>query len=300
MKILLITGLSGTGKSTIVEKLLQYDGYHNIKSFTDRPQRKEEKDVFSNHIFVSSDRMESLLKVNSDIVAQTQIERYSYCTFFSQFDENMVNVYIVDLKGMNDVIESFPYADIMTVLIRRNNCDVDSCRKCRNLAVPARDDVDFCLDNNGPIENIKSIAGTLNVLVKNDFFKKPSHKAHTIEDLLECCDKKEEYLSNIRMSLEKQKWYRDKPIYDDFCKFLQKDIDEFDVCIKQENEPFFDDGCCKFDVQIIPEEELSWPEECRLSELATKSLWKFKKAFNIDSSIILNFSISIINKVDVI
>lgn len=293
MKILLITGQSGVGKSTIVKYLLEYDGYKNIKSFTDRPQRREERDGFSNHIFVNHDRLAAFSSNNNDIVASTQIDKYTYCTFQYQFDKDMINVYIVDLPGMNQVIDFFPHADIMTVLIRRNDIEIENFRQGRNLRVPARDDVHFCLDNNGPIENVKTLAGVLNVLAKNDFFAKPLHKVRTIEDVLQHCDDMDRYISYIRASLSKQKWYRDKPIYDKFCDFLSNDIKEFDFDIDKITSPFFEDGFCAFNVIIIPKEKLDWTQENRLMDLVTQSLWHFQDTFDIPSNILDCFSIVI-------
>lgn len=300
MKILLITGQSGVGKSTIVKYLLEYDGYKNIKSFTDRPQRREERDGFSNHIFVNHDRLAAFSSNNNDVVASTQIDKYTYCTFQHQFDKDMINVYIVDLPGMNQVIDFFPHADIMTVLIRRNDVEIENFRQGRNLRVPARDDVHFCLDNNGPIENAQTLAGVLNVLSKNDFFAKPSHKARTIEDLLQHCDDMDRYIETIRASLLKQQWYRDKPIYDKFCDFIVNDIKEFDFDIEQEHAPFVEDGLSPFYVIIIPKDNLDWSEENRLIELATQSLWHFGEKFDISSNMLDSFSIIIPDKEEVI
>ena len=73
MKIVLIAGRSGAGKSTIFEELSKNtEKYNPILSYTDRPKRKDEK---KGHIFVDSAFMDALLE-RKDVVAQTQIDEY--------------------------------------------------------------------------------------------------------------------------------------------------------------------------------------------------------------------------------
>ena len=116
MKIVLIAGRSGVGKSTIFEELSKNtEKYNPILSYTDRPKRKDEKE---GHIFVDSAFMDALLE-RKDVVAQTQIDEYRYCTLYPQFDEHKVNLYVVDVYGINDTIKSFPQSDIMSLLIQR-------------------------------------------------------------------------------------------------------------------------------------------------------------------------------------
>lgn len=270
MKILLITGQSATGKSTIVKHLLnEYDGYSNIQSYTDRAPRQEEN-KYSDHIFVERETILKMIKTK-EVAATTKINSHRYASFVWQFKDDKVNVYIVDTQGINDIIDTFPYADIMTVLVRRNDVEADNFRLGRNILVPSRDDVDFVLDNNGPIETTKTLAGVINVLVKNDFFKKPRHTIRTLEESIEHCDKMCQYIDSIRKTLEIQRWYRDKPIFMDFVDYLKLNIDEFDFDIRLETHPFYDadDEYCAFYIQLCPKDDLDWEQSNRLLELAT-------------------------------
>lgn len=159
MKILLICGESGVGKSTIAYELSKNDNYSLVRSITDRPKRVKEID----HIFVEKDMMDHAPV--KDIVAYTKIDGYRYCTLFRQFHSEKINIYVVDSPGLRDVRLSFPKADIASVLIRRNNVYIDANRKNRSIQIPTEEDVTFTINNNTTIENavglIKDVCDTL-------------------------------------------------------------------------------------------------------------------------------------------
>lgn len=167
MKILLITGGSGVGKSSIAACLGQDERYNLIKSYTTRPKRAVESD----HFFVSDDEMKDLL-INHKCVAATCINGYYYCSFEHQFDPEKINVYVVDLHGIRDTIEAFPSAGFMTVLITRKNVDIDQTRKNRSVDVPSRNQVDFSIENDS--DSIQSAVVTIKFLTlefDGKFFK---------------------------------------------------------------------------------------------------------------------------------
>ena len=102
MKIILMCGMSGSGKTTIAKKLCEKynERYNFIFSYTDRGKRN--KDEWG-HIFVNSILMDDILEYEN-IVAQSKINKKRYCSIFSQFDKDKINLYIVDVNGINDVI----------------------------------------------------------------------------------------------------------------------------------------------------------------------------------------------------
>ena len=159
MKILLICGESGVGKSTIAYELSKNNDYSLVRSITDRPRRTKEMD----HIFVDKDTMD--YAPVKDIVAYTKIDGYRYCTLFRQFHSEKINVYVVDSPGLRDVRLAFPKADIASVLIKRNNVYIDANRKNRSIEVPTEKDVTFTINNNTTIENavelIKDVCDTV-------------------------------------------------------------------------------------------------------------------------------------------
>lgn len=147
MKILLICGESGVGKSTIAYELSKNDNYSLVRSITDRPKRAKEID----HIFVEKDMMDHAPV--KEIVAYTKIDGYRYCTLFRQFDAEKINIYVVDALGLKDVRTAFPKADIASVLIKRDNVYIDATRKNRSIQIPTERDVTFTIKNNTTIKD---------------------------------------------------------------------------------------------------------------------------------------------------
>ena len=244
MQIILITGQSGTGKTTICKELCNDDRYNFVNSYTDRELR--EKDEWG-HTFVESSYMDLLLE-RSDVVAQTTIDEKRYCTIRSQFDDNKINVYVVDVYGINDVFDAFPFADIMTILIRRNDIEADCVRIGRNVCVPSREDVDFVINNDS---NVESVVGTIQVLVGFDFFKKPSHKVETINDKLDALDDKERHLQEIRKSLLTQLWHLNYPAYKQLINYVSEQVNnyfDFEINITPDTSPEIFDGYLTFNL----------------------------------------------------
>lgn len=262
MKVILLTGLSGSGKTTIAEELCKDDKYNFIFSYTDRPMR--DKNEFG-HTFIKSNYMDLILE-NEDIVAQTKIEEYRYCATKEQFLEDKINVYIVDSFGINDTIKFFPYSDIMIILIRREDIEVDCIRESRDVHVPIRDDVDFVVDNNTTIE---SAVGLIKVLVNFDLFSHPSHLVEEIQDKLDYIDKQYRYLEEIKTSLYTQLWYRDRPLYIKTCKYVEEKVNEefdFNIKVVPDDAPEIVNGHLRFNIVGDYDVDLMWADMYRLTE----------------------------------
>lgn len=270
MKIILLSGQSGSGKTSIGRKLAKNeDKYNFVHSYTDRPMRNSDE---YGHTFVNSKEMDFLLK-RDDIVASTQIKEKRYCTIKSQFDKDKINIYIVDAHGINDTFEAFPRADIMTILIMRDSIDVESERVERDVAIPLREDVDFLINNDTSIE---SAAATIDVLVNANLFKKPSHVSSTIEDSLEAIYEQRRYLQQIEKSLEEQRWYRDQPLYNQLINYVNKQIKkDFDVTIEKDHEPQWDGENCVHTIIAWYKDDIMPAETFRINELLSKHVYDF-------------------------
>lgn len=280
MKILLLLGQSGVGKTTIAKELCKDEKYNFVNSYTDRPARTKNGEEEWGHIFVNTNHMDFILK-DSTLVAKSCIDAHRYCALEYQFVENKINVYIVDLNGLNDVIHHFPRADIMTVLITKSNFTIDDdLRTSRDIALPCREDVDFLIENNN---TVSSAAGTINVLVNHDWFRKPSHVAKTIEDALKDVYEARRYLDEIQASLKFQRWHRDKEIYVELVDFLSKQKYDYDVKIVRDDDPSLDGESCPYYIFVLyKEKELQWVDTDAIYSKVSKYIHQFNDENDLD------------------
>ena len=274
MKIILITGMSGSGKTVIAKKMCEKykDKYNFVNSYTDRGQRVKNE---WGHNFVDTQYMDLLLQ-RPDIVAKTTIDKHRYCTLKNQFDNNKVNIYIADVNGINETINYFPFADIMIVLIRKHDIEVDCIRADRDVQIPSREDVDFLINNNGTIE---SAANLLNAFVNFDLFTKPSHTVLSVEDRLDYIDEQYRFLERARESLYEQLWYDNEYMYKKLCSYVEKQVNDeldLDIEIKPDDAPEIVDGYLTFNVQAEYENgEVTWDKIHAITERVSYHSLKF-------------------------
>ena len=178
MKILLLTGAPGVGKSTISYLLGQDERFNLIKSYTDRPEREDDVD----HIFMKEDDLTNIL-LSKTCAAYTRVDGYRYFTLRSQFRNDKINVYTVDVNGMNDIIKSFPTADFMSVLITRKNVHIDQMRKDRIVEVPPKDQVNFTIDNDEDSpESVVNVLKFLTLYEDGDFFISSHQRVTSLQE----------------------------------------------------------------------------------------------------------------------
>lgn len=173
--IIAIVGLSGAGKDTCADYLAQSKGWNKIISYTTRPKRPDETDNY--HIFVDKfDRMEKPF-------AYLEYGGYEYWTMFSQFLDDVPNVYVIDetslckllraqeiveqiyedaasVQGINDSVLSRIEEQrfkVISVLINRKDISVCTERTARDdgrsLSLNSRS-WDYVIENNGTISEL--------------------------------------------------------------------------------------------------------------------------------------------------
>lgn len=98
----LITGKSGSGKTTIVNYLEETYGLRSLQSYTTRPPRYEGE---VGHIFVTDEEFDAL----ENIVAYTDYNNYRYCATAEQVDE--VDLYVVDVPGVEYLLDRYSNAE---------------------------------------------------------------------------------------------------------------------------------------------------------------------------------------------
>lgn len=121
--MIIVTGKTGSGKSTIVKELMKY-GFHQIITTTSRPKREKEIQDVDYH-FVSED--EFMNKVDQNYFAEYK----AYDTGFGIWryglsKEDMENstdkdIVILTPEGYKDVIRAYPNLEHRLIYIFANN-----------------------------------------------------------------------------------------------------------------------------------------------------------------------------------
>lgn len=97
--ITLIVGRSGTGKSTLEEKLCRDYNLKSIKSYSTRPKRSPDED---SHIFISPSDVDNY----PNKIATTTINGNFYFATKEQLDESQL--YVIDPIGLYELSNNFP------------------------------------------------------------------------------------------------------------------------------------------------------------------------------------------------
>ena len=113
--IIAIVGPSGAGKTLATQILKKKAGIPDIVSYTTRPMREGETNGVEHH-FVSEKDMPDML----EMMAYTYYGGYHYWATFSQVPDDSLCVYVVDEKGLKDLIYA-NFTEIHAVYIDRNN-----------------------------------------------------------------------------------------------------------------------------------------------------------------------------------
>lgn len=91
-------GASGSGKTSIVDKLEVQYNYKSIESYT---TRKPRYDGETGHTFINDTEFDNLV----DIVAYTEYNGFRYCATKQQLNE--ADLYVVDINGVESLLEKY-------------------------------------------------------------------------------------------------------------------------------------------------------------------------------------------------
>ncbi len=109
--LVIISAPSGTGKTTICNKLLERNPDWKFSiSATTRPRRDDEEDGV-NYIFMDVDKFEHYVKFG-DFVEWEWVHGYKYGTLIAPLEDALENgdvmILDIDVKGSQSIIEEFP------------------------------------------------------------------------------------------------------------------------------------------------------------------------------------------------
>lgn len=126
MRIVLLVGISGAGKNTIMQRLLQSDEFHFVISHTTRPPRKNrgvlERDGVEYH-FVSHETMYTMLE-KGEFVEAKKYTNNIYGTSVKEFElaanDHKIAVADVEVQGVEEYMLISPQTVIPIFLLPPN------------------------------------------------------------------------------------------------------------------------------------------------------------------------------------
>ncbi len=129
--IIIVTGKSGTGKTTLRKELMALDGsLSKSLAYTTRAPRPEEKDGIDYH-FVSKEEF----LANQDIILKRQDGENLYgVNKFSLRHKNIIS--ILDLNGIQEIASFLPRAEIRIILLEAPTKTIVSRLQERGTSLP--------------------------------------------------------------------------------------------------------------------------------------------------------------------
>ena len=98
-----IVGKTCSGKDTVAKHLERRYGIPNVVTYTTRPMRPDDIDGVSHH-FITEEEMHKFSP--DDMFAYTEIDGYSYFSLKQQFEGSSLIVYVLDPRGIEDLIKA--------------------------------------------------------------------------------------------------------------------------------------------------------------------------------------------------
>lgn len=158
--LITLTGNSGSGKSTIANRLNRKYGYVSARSYTTRPIRTEQEGDELTHTFITP---EQVAEYKDDIVAYNKYNGYEY--FATRTMLNNAQLYIVDVTGLKQLYRNYRNKDIISIFVDcdssivakrmadRGNTDEEIMKRLQFDAIEfadAKDLCDFVIPNETP------------------------------------------------------------------------------------------------------------------------------------------------------
>lgn len=124
--IIAIVGPSGSGKTTMANHLRHVFGIPTVVSCTNRPMREGEINGYD-HYFYTDDELPIVMPGRDEMLAYTKFGGYHYWASVAQVQNNEYISYVIDEKGLIEMIERFDDEfNIVSILIKRDCAILES------------------------------------------------------------------------------------------------------------------------------------------------------------------------------
>ena len=111
--IVLLAGMSGSGKTTVADELCKKFHGKSVASYTTRPMREGESNG-TGHVFISDEEFDRIPE--DDMVAYTEFDGHRYCATQKQVEDALV--YVIDLAGIKEFHKKYKgNKNILTVFL---------------------------------------------------------------------------------------------------------------------------------------------------------------------------------------
>lgn len=114
--LIAILGVSGSGKTSLVNKASKKYSLTVLKSYTTRPPRENDPADLSSHTFCT---MDDVARLQDEIVCSNWFNGNYYFATKNQLDS--ADLYVVDVKGLKDLYRNYYNKPVISIFL-----DVDS------------------------------------------------------------------------------------------------------------------------------------------------------------------------------